>query len=79
MHNDLKIMSMLIIISCVVFSAGCTGNTQSTKNPSQGAQEQKSNQPPSNGNMMPHHRSHLNDSERPYMNGSENLTKKTST
>ncbi len=71
MHKNLKIMSMLIVIACVVFSAGCTGNTQSTQNPSQGTPDQKTNQPPSNDSMMSHHRSHMNNSEGPHMNGSE--------
>ncbi len=68
MDKNLKIMAMFFVIACIVFSAGCTGNTQSTQNPAQGASEQKTNQPPTNDNMMPHHRSHMNGSGRPYWN-----------
>jgi hypothetical protein len=68
MDKYLKIMAMFFVIACIVFSAGCTGNTQSTQNPAQGTPEQKTAQPPADSNMMPHHRSHMNGSERPYWN-----------
>jgi hypothetical protein len=67
MNNNLKIMAMFFVIASIVFSAGCTGNTQSTQNPAQGAPE-RTTQPSANSNMVPHHRSHFNDSERPYWN-----------
>ena len=68
MNNNLKIMAMFFVIVCIVFSAGCTGNTQSTQNPTQGASEQNTNQPPANDNMMHHNRLHMNGSGRPYWN-----------
>jgi hypothetical protein len=80
MNNKLKIVAMFFLIACIVFSAGCTGNTQNTQNPTQGATEQKNTQPPANGNMMHHHRLHMNGSGRPdrnntsersYFNGSD--------
>jgi hypothetical protein len=68
MDKNLKIMAMFFLIASIVFSAGCTGNTQSTQNPAQGTPEQKTAQPQADSNMMPHHRSHMNDSEKPYWN-----------
>jgi hypothetical protein len=68
MNKNLKIAVMFFIISFIVFSAGCTGNTQSKQNPEQGTPVQKTTQNSEDNNMMPHHRPHINGSERPYWN-----------
>lgn len=68
MDKNLKILAIFFVLICIVFSAGCTGNTQSTQNPTQGTPDQKTNQPQENGNVMPNHRLHMNGSERPYWN-----------
>jgi hypothetical protein len=68
MDKNLKIIAMFFVVAFIAFSAGCIGNSQNTQNPAQGTPEQKTNQPPANDNMMPHHRLHTNGSERPYWN-----------
>jgi hypothetical protein len=68
MNKYLKIIAIFFVIAGVVFSAGCTGNTQSTQNPAQGTPDQKTTQSPANGNMMSHHRLHMNGSGRPDWN-----------
>lgn len=68
MDKNLKITVMFFVIAGIVFSAGCTGNSQNAQNTAQGTPEQKTDQPSANDNMMPHHRPHMNGSERPYWN-----------
>jgi hypothetical protein len=76
MQKDMKIILMFFVIACIVFSAGCTGNTQSTNNQNKGASGQQTNQPTADGNMTHHQRLHMNGSGhwngtgRPHFNGS---------
>jgi transcription elongation factor len=71
MNKNLKILVMFFVIACIVFATGCTGNSKNEQNPAQGTPAQNNNQPPANNNMIPHHRQHMNGSERPdWNNGS---------
>jgi hypothetical protein len=74
MDKKLKILLMIFVLTCIVFSAGCTGNSQSTENPTQGTPYQNANPHQENGYGTPNHRLHMNSSERPYWNNTSGRT-----